>query len=109
MGDDSTLRRGGEGKETTKGLVKAQVPYNCFYKCCPPAPAPPAAHPAALAGASFTEHPHSCMLICTAKQPPLSLLATMDEQTDEMIRQPQELKEPEREPTPWASDSDWEE
>lgn len=26
------MRREGEGEGTTKGLVQAQVPYNCFYK-----------------------------------------------------------------------------
>lgn len=40
--------------------------------------------------------------------PLLCWLLRMDRQI-EMDGQPPELEEPEREPTPWASDSDWEE
>lgn len=59
------ILQGGWGRGTTKGLAKARIPYNCFYKSSPFFP--PASYLGPLGGESVTEPSWPCMLTHPAR------------------------------------------
>lgn len=67
-------------RRTTKGLAKAQIPYNCFYKSS--LLFPPASYLGPPGEESVTELSWPCMLTRPARQPLSSLLEAMDGQTN---------------------------